>query len=142
MFKHYLLLLLAAVAITAGAQNNKWAQEMLEAKHKMLIEQVELTDAQVKTFMPVYEEMEKEIYQTNRAARQLAASVAKKGTAATDADYQQAAEALSKAKVNEGQIEAKYFARFTKMLSKKQLFLLKQAENNFTRTMLQNRPSK
>lgn len=140
--KHCLLILLATVALVATAQGNKWAQEMLEAKHKMLIEQVELTDAQQKAFMPVYEEMEKEIYQTNRGARQLAATVAKKGNAATEAEYQQAAEALSNAKVKEGEIEAKYFAKFTKILSKKQLFLLKQAENNFTRSMLQKRPNK
>jgi len=141
--KRYLLALLVMVSLVASAQGNKkWAQEMLDAKHKMLIEQVELTDAQQKSFMPVYEEMEKEIYQTNRSARQLAASVAKKGAQATEAEYQQAAEALSNAKVHEGEIEAKYFAKFAKMLSKKQLFLLKQAENNFTRTMLQKRPNK
>ena len=144
IMKKYVFLLLALVALTATAQDrNKWAKEMLENKHKMLIEQVGLTQAQQEQFMPVYEEMEKEIYQTNRTARTLAASVAKK-TNATDAEYQQAAEALSSAKVKEGEIEAKYFAKFSKMLSKKQLFLLKQAENNFTRTMLQNqkRPNK
>lgn len=141
--KHCLLILLATIALVASAQGNKkWAQEMLEAKHKMLIEQVELTEAQQKAFMPIYEEMEKEIYQTNRTARQQAAAVAKKGATATEADYQQAAEALSNAKVKEGEIEAKYFAKFTKVLSKKQLFLLKQAENNFTRSMLQKRPNK
>lgn len=133
---------MVTLALTMSAQGNKWAQEMLEAKHKMLIEQVELTEAQQKQFMPVYEEMEREIYQTNKAARSLAATVAKKGNAATEADYQQAAEALSNAKVKEGEIEAKYFAKFTKILSKKQLFLLKQAENNFTRSMLQQRRTK
>lgn len=133
---------MVTLALTMSAQGNKWAQEMLEAKHKMLIEQVELTEAQQKQFMPVYEEMEREIYQTNKAARSLAAAVAKKGNAATEADYQQAAEALSNAKVKEGEIEAKYFAKFTKILSKKQLFLLKQAENNFTRSMLQQRRTK
>ncbi len=142
MMKHYLLLIMAVATITVAAQNNKWAQDMLEAKHKMLVEQVELTEAQENAFMPLYEEMEKEIYQTNRSARQLAAAVAKKGSAATEDEYQQAAEALSNAKVTEGQIEAKYFARFSKILSKKQLFLLKQTENNFTRAILQNRPSK
>ena len=54
----------------------------------------------------------------------------------------QAAEALSNAKVREGEIEAKYFAKFTKILSKRQLFLLKKAENDFARNMLQGRKKK
>ncbi len=134
--------MLAMVAITATAQDrNKWAKDMLETKHKMLIEQVGLDKAQQEEFMPLYEAMEKEIYQTNREARTLAATVSKKANA-TDAEYLQAAEAMSKAKVREGEIEATYFVKFTKILSKKQLFLLKQAEANFTRTLLQKRNNK
>ena len=140
--KKFIIIMLAIVAITATAQDrNKWAKEMLETKHKMLIEQVGLDKAQQEEFMPLYEAMEKEIYQTNREARTLAATVSKKANA-TDAEYLQAAEAMSKAKVREGEIEAAYFAKFTKILSKKQLFLLKQAEANFTRTLLQKRNNK
>ena len=82
--------------------------------------------------------MEREIYTTNRDARALAANVEKK-KAPTDNDYAQAAEALSRAKMREGEIEAKYFEKFSKILSKRQLFLLKQAENKFTRNMLRGR---
>lgn len=82
--------------------------------------------------------MEREIYNTNRDARALAASVEKK-KAPTDSEYAQAAEALSRAKMREGEIEAKYFEKFSKILSKRQLFLLKQAENKFTRNMLRGR---
>ena len=91
--------------------------------------------------MPLYEAMEKEIFQTNRDARSLARNVEKKKNP-SDADYMQAAEALSNAKVREGEIEAKYFAKFTKILSKRQLFLLKKAENDFARNMLQGRKKK
>ena len=38
--------------------------------------------------------------------------------------------------MREGEIEAKYFDKFSKILTKKQLFLLKQAEVKFTREML------
>ena len=140
MRKILTVLMIAAIATTVAAQGNrsKWGQEMLEAKHKMIIETVGLTPTQQEQFMPVYEEMEREIYQTNRDARTLAAEVEKKKSP-TDSEYAQAAEAISKAKVREGEIEAKYFAKFSKMLSKRQLFLLKQAETKFTRTMLQNR---
>ena len=140
------LLMLAALTLTVTAQathgnRSKWGSEMLEAKHKMIIEEVGLTPTQQEQFMPVYEEMEREIYQTNRDARTLARNVEQKKSP-TDAEYAQAAEALSNAKVREGEIEAKYFEKFSKMLSKKQLFLLKQAEAKFTRSMLQGRSKK
>ncbi|MCQ2287818.1 MAG: hypothetical protein MJZ74_01835 [Muribaculaceae bacterium] len=141
--KHILIILMACVAMVASAQDrNKWATEMLEAKHKYITEQVGLTKAQADKFMPLYEAMEKEVYAANQAARATAGAVAKKGNSATDADYLKAAEALSGVKKKEGEIEAKYFAQFAKILSKKQLYLLKQAEISFTRSLLQKRNSK
>ena len=134
----FILIILATLTATAQNDRSKWANEMLEAKHKMLIEEVGLTPTQQEQFMPLYEAMEKEIYTTNRDARTLAASVEKK-KAPTDSEYKQAAEALSRVKVREGEIEAKYFEKFSKILSKRQLFLLKQAENKFTRNMLRGR---
>ena len=133
MKKITIIVVLLFAALTAVAQENpkhgsrsKWGEEMLQAKHEMIIEQVG---------------MEKEIFSTNAAARALAIGVSKKANP-SEADYGQAAEALSGAKVKEGEIEAKYFEKFSKILSKKQLFLLKQAESNFTRTMLSGRKGK
>lgn len=142
--RQYISIIVACLALVVCAQDNgrsKWATDMLETKHKMLIEQVAITAAQQEQFMPLYEAMEKEIYQTNREARAQAAALSKKKNA-TDAEYEQVATALSNVKVKEGEIEAKYFAKFTKILSKKQLFLLKQAEANFTRSLLQQRRNK
>ncbi|MBR1882925.1 MAG: hypothetical protein IJ808_07960 [Muribaculaceae bacterium] len=134
-----LLFLILGATCAAHAQDRaKWTSDMLEAKHKMLVEEVGMTPTQQEQFLPLYEAMENEIFQTNRNARTLAASVEKK-KAPADSDYLQAAEALSNAKMREGEIEAKYFEKFAKILSKRQLFLLKQAENKFTRTMLQKR---
>jgi hypothetical protein len=39
-------------------------------------------------------------------------------------------------KLREGQIETAYFQKFARILTKKQLFLLKRAETRFTRSML------
>jgi len=139
MKKSIAFILIILATLTANAQDrSKWVNEMLEAKRQMLIEEVGLTPTQQEQFMPLYEAMEKEIYTTNRDARTLAASVEKK-KAPTDSEYKQAAEALSRVKVREGEIEAKYFEKFSKILSKRQLFLLKQTENKFTRNMLRGR---
>lgn len=131
-----ILILTIIIAATAQAQSrNKFAADMYQAKHEMIIEELGLTQTQQKQFMPLYEQMEKEIYQVNRNARALANEVEKK-TNPSDRDYEAAASALSNTRMREGEIEAKYFEKFSKILSKKQLFQLKQAEVKFTREMI------
>lgn len=107
----------------------------------MIIQELGLTQTQQKQFMPLYEQMEREIYQVNRNARALAAEVEKKKNP-TDRDYEAAASALSNTRVQEGDIEAKYFEKFSKILSKKQLFLLKQTERKFTQQMISKKRDK
>lgn len=138
------MILTLALTTTLAAQNNgrtKFATDMYQAKHEMIIQEVGLTQTQQKQFMPLYEQMEREIYQVNRNARALAAEVEKKKNP-SDRDYEAAASALSNTRVQEGEIEAKYFEKFSKILSKRQLFLLKMAEAKFTRQMLSKKKGK
>ena len=132
-----ILTLVLAISTTAIAQNGrtKFAADMYQAKHEMIIEELGLTMTQQKQFMPLYEQMEREIYQVNRTARALAGEVEKKKNP-SDRDYETAASALSNTRIREGEIEAKYFEKFSKILSKKQLFQLKQTELKFTREMI------
>ena len=140
-----ILITVLIVTTTMWAQNNsgrsKFATDRYQAKHEMIIEELGLTQTQKNQFMPLYEQMEREIYQVNRNARALAAEVEKKKNP-TDRDYEAAASALSNTRVQEGDIEAKYFEKFSKILSKKQLFLLKQAERKFTQQMLAKKRNK
>ena len=138
-----ILIMVLAITSAATAQNGrtKFATDMYQAKHEMIIEELSLTPSQQKQFMPLYEQMEREIYQVNRNARALANEVEKKKNP-SDRDYEAAASALSNTRVQEGEIEAKYFEKFSKILSKKQLFQLKQAEVKFTREMLNKQKKK
>ena len=131
---------MALTTTVATAQNGrtKFATDMYQAKHEMIIEELGLTMTQQKQFMPLYEQMEREIYQVNRNARALAKEIENKKNP-SDRDYEAAASALSSTRIREGEIEAKYFDKFSKILSKKQLFLLKQTEAKFTREMLKKR---
>ena len=135
-----ILVLMLAITTAATAQGNrtKFATDMYQAKHEMIIEDLGLTQSQQKQFMPLYEQMEREIYEVNRNARALASEVEKKKNP-TDRDYEAAASALSRTRIQEGEIEAKYFEKFSKILTKKQLFQLKQAEVKFTRQMLKKK---
>ena len=129
-----ILILTIALSSVVMAQNNrtKFATDMYQAKHEMILQALGLTMTQQKQFMPLYEQMEREIYEVNRNARALANEVEKKKNP-SDKDYEAAASALSNTRMREGEIEAKYFDKFAKILSKKQLFLLKQARTyNFT----------
>lgn len=144
--KRFVSILIALLALTAtlsaqGNSRSKFSTDMYQAKHEMIIREVGLTQTQQKQFMPLYEQMEREIYQVNRNARALAAEVEKKKNP-TDKEYEAAASALSNTRVLEGEIEAKYFEKFSKILSKKQLFQLKQAEAKFTREMLSKKRGK
>lgn len=138
-----ILVLVLAITASASAQNGrtKFATDMYQAKHEMIIQELGLTMSQQKQFMPLYEQMEREVYEVNRNARALASEVEKKKNP-TDRDYEAAASALSNTRMREGEIEAKYFEKFSKILSKKQLFQLKQAEAKFTRQMLSKKKNK
>ncbi len=138
-----ILIMVIAITAAATAQNGrtKFATDMYQAKHEMIIEELGLTPTQQKQFMPLYEQMEREIYQVNRNARALASEVEKKKNP-SDRDYEVAASALSNTRMREGEIEAKYFEKFSKILSKKQLFQLKQTEVKFTREMLNKKKRK
>ncbi|MGN1245818.1 MAG: hypothetical protein ACI4UN_04215 [Muribaculaceae bacterium] len=118
------------------ADREKWLKEVREYKHDMLIEATEMSAAQKSEFLPLYSAMEKEIYQVNIDARNLENKISNSSAEISDLEYQKAAEALAEVKAREGEIELEYFKKFEKILSKKQLFLLKRAENRFTRDML------
>lgn len=138
-----ILIMVIAITAAATAQNGrtKFATDMYQAKHEMIIEELGLTPTQQKQFMPLYEQMEREIYQVNRNARALASEVENKKNP-SDRDYEVAASALSNTRMREGEIEAKYFEKFSKILTKKQLFQLKQTEVKFTREMLNKKKRK
>lgn len=137
--KRFSLIALAIVLLggIALAQNNnrQWTKEMLEYKHDFIVEQTGMTQAQRDKFMPMYEAMENEVFAANRAARDQAKQMSR-NKKPTDQDYYNAARAISQAKVKEGEIEGRYFEKFSKILSKKQMFLLKQAELKFRKQML------
>ena len=133
-----LAVMLLGISLPAIAQTKSsgWTKEMLDYKHDFIAEQTEMTQAQRDKFMPLYEAMEKEIYKANLAAREHARKVSHTSRKVSDQEYATAARAMSQAKLKEGDIEARYFEKFAKILSSKQLFQLKQAERKFTRQML------
>lgn len=132
----FFALMPAMLVAQSPKQQNAWLKEVLDYKHKFLVEEMGLTKAQEEQFMPLYIEMEQEIMQANKEAREFEAKVSNSKENVSELEYRKAAEALSEVKTQEAQIEATYFQKFSKFLSKKQLFLLKRAETKFSRNMI------
>jgi Spy/CpxP family protein refolding chaperone len=131
------LLMLTACVCNVQAQDNKrhWTKEMLDYKHEFIVKETAMTQAQRTKFMPLYEAMEKEIFSVYRNARDQAKKV-NSNRKVSDDDYLNAAKAMSEVKYKVGEIETRYFNQFAKILSKKQLFILKKAEVKFTRDVV------
>ncbi len=119
-----------------AASHSKWMKEVREYKYEKLIEETDMTKAQQNDFLPLYRAMEQEIYQVNLDARKMEAKITNSKNEISDYEYGKAADTLAEAKLHEAQIELDYYHKFEKILSKKQLFKLKRAENRFTRDML------
>ncbi len=117
-------------------QENKWMNEVRNFKHSFLIKETEMTEEQSNNFIPLYSEMEDKIYQANREARKLEQEITLSQKEISEENYLNAATVLSQVKEKEAEIEKHYFALFSNILSKKQLFMLKRAENRFAFEML------
>lgn len=127
------LLLLLAPAIS-WAQKNSDERQLLEYKLKFLAQEMELKSDQQNTFVTLYSRMSGEKRKAYEAAIDLEHRV-KRNENATAEDYAKATEAMTAAKVKEGQIDQKYEKEFKKFLTPKQLYLMKQAEDKFRQSL-------
>lgn len=124
-----------SAAQTSETQKAKWMEEIRKYKFELFTKELNLTKEQQQEFFPLYEEMELAVYKVNKEADELMDKIAGSSNV-SDTEYEAAALAITKKKQREGDIEMEYFAKFEKILTKKQLFLLKKAEDKFTRNLL------
>lgn len=117
-------------------ERQQWFKEMREYKHNFLIKELALEEDQQEAFFKVYDAMEDETFKLHHGTRKLQRELSKKDADVTDIEYEKAAEALFELKYKEAQIELKYFEQFKNVLTKKQLFLLKKAEDKYTRHLM------
>lgn len=117
-------------------ERQQWFKEMREYKHNFLIKELDLDKEQQEAFFPIYDAMEDETFKLHHGTRKLQRELSKKEADVTDIEYEKAAEALFELKYKEAQIELKYFEQFKSVLTKKQLFLLKKAEDKYTRHLM------
>ncbi len=124
------------------AQREQWMREMNQAKIEFITENLDLSKEQSEKFTSAYSAMENELQKLQRETRKMCRNInnkAKENQEVTDLEYEKAAEAVFELKGKEHAIEMRYFKQFSEILSKKQLYLLKNAEMKWTRELMKHR---
>lgn len=143
--RYIFALLFILVSASAYSQSAKqpskqdktaWLKEMQQVKNEFISNSLNLNHDQKAKFIPLYNKMEKEVYKTMDEPYKMARQLKDKGDAATDAEYQQVADALFQCKSKEAAIEMKYYKEFKKILTPRQLVKLKKAERDFTKKLM------
>lgn len=124
-----------------GKNHDKMFEEIQEFKMKYLAQEMELKDDQKEQFFKLYDEMCAKRFEVMKPAWQLEKSL-KKNHSATEEQYQEAAEAMTKAKEQCAAIEKQYNEKFSTFLSQKQIFKMKEAEDEFRKKMQEMRQNK
>jgi len=119
-------------------KRRQFLKEVRDYKHNFLARELNLTKDQQKEFFAVYDEMEDAIASMNEETRELERKINENLDDASDLELEKATEAIFELKVKEGETEKEYVEKFKQILNKQQLFLLKGAERNFSRDLLQH----
>lgn len=144
MIKRCLLPLIAFLAcVSAIAQPpadrdmEQWVKETRDFKHAFLAKELNLSREQQPKFFKVYDAMEDEMARVNSETRKVERRIldASEGEVA-DLEYDMATEALFNQRAKESEIELRYLPEFKEILTKKQLFELKNVERKFSMTMM------
>lgn len=109
-------------------------KEMREFKIKYLCQEMELTDEQREKFVPLYNQMSDERWKIFREIKAQEKRM-KKAKKVGEADYESALKVTTNAKEKSAEIERQYDAQFSKFLSAKQLYKMKEAEAQFVEKM-------
>ena len=104
-----------------------------------IIKNVNLTDAEISTFIPLENELMDKRFELNRIIRKETRELRKKNNK-TDADYERLLDASSTLKIKEAQLEQEYIQKFKKVLSSKKIYKYKQAEAEYMKNLFDKRP--
>lgn len=98
--------------------------------------ELKLTDNQVKTFTPIFNEFMSKKFQANKEARQKARQM-RQNTRKTDADYRAATNAFLNAKVEEAKLQKEYYKKLESVLTAEQIYNFPKVEMDFMKGWLE-----
>lgn len=146
MVKHLLLLLSLVIGCTFtsfsqnhdGKKGENMRKELREFKVKFIAQEIDLKDDQKERFVELYNEMTDKRFEAMHDAWKMDRDLRKKENA-TEAEYQAVTDAMTKARAKDAAIEQSYDEKFSKFLSQKQIFKMKEAEEEFRKKMSEMR---
>lgn len=108
----------------------KRLKEVQEYKMKYLAQEMELSEAQKKKFFELYEAMSAQKRECYSEAMKMDREL-KHGRNASETDYEQVTSAFNKANAEWADIEKEYNEKFSEFLTQKQIYKMREADNNF-----------
>lgn len=139
--KSILLLLLFSLCISSPifAQKKSFDIEAFKKqKADFIIQTVGLTEAEVKTFIPLANELMDKRFGINREMRRNARAIKKKENI-TNADYERIINEAAEVKLKEALLDKEYLQKFKLVLSAEKIYKYQQAEADFMKQMLDKR---
>lgn len=125
---------LGAVAQNKGCDREAKEKEFKEFKIKFLADQLNLKGDVRQKFNAVYGEYENERRVLFKKKKEIEKSI-KNGKKVTEAEYDRANKELNDIKTQSAALEKTYDEKFSKFLSKEQIFNLKKSEEKFKENM-------
>lgn len=113
-----------------SSKRDKMFREVQQFKMKYLAQEMELTEAQKEKFFPLYEEMSASRQKCFERAVTLDRKL-KHSKDASEEEYQNVTNAFNTANTQWAEEERQFNQRFSEFLSSKQMYKMKEAEQNF-----------
>lgn len=139
--------LVSSVAMATGhcteqqkeEQRNRMT-EFLDQKRDYLEKEVGMTQAEVKAFFPLYNELQQKKFALHRDIRSRMKKMEARGSEITDAEYLDTTHAINEMRLKEAQLDKDYYYKFAKILPPQKLYKLQKAENGFAKEMMRRGP--
>ena len=120
------------------AQRKKWEDSINDYKKDFLIRELGLNAKQEEEFIPMYFEMQEDIFSVGKEEMQIEKNIRVRKSV-SDKEYKSATQRILKQREKAVKIKSEYFERFSQILTPKQVFQLLCAEKKFQRDMLRHR---
>ena len=131
-----IVMLFLTAAVGAMAQDEdpvkreKMFREVQEFKMKYIAQEMDLSEVQKKKFFELYEEMNESKKECYKEAVVMDRRL-KEDKNASDEEYQQVRTAFNEANSKWNEVEKEYDEKFSEFLTPKQMYKMKEAEENF-----------
>jgi hypothetical protein len=135
-FSVAILFAFAAIAQPRGSKNEEEWEKYRSEKIAFLSTKMDLSPAEAQRFWPVYNQLEKERFETHKLRRELEAKVLEAEESLSDQKIKQLTREFAGSMKKEADMVATYNEKFLDILPSKKVLQLYKAENEFRMHMI------